>query len=168
MSLAGQPSRFAPQFPGDRQRIDAKPFPPKRLAAGTMDLVVVDRAKRHREFITHLEREASRLCEGQMMGMGWNVLADKTGKRCHVMQMGLVPQPSYRSDRQRRLVDARSLRNAGWCQRMERNIRGRSNRSGRCRGLGSVSPPTKEPFKHIAIVFAASFQLRATSRSRAT
>jgi hypothetical protein len=78
-SRVGSRSALRPKAACNFQRVDLQALPPCNLIAGLMQLTMVDSAKRHRELITDLENDTSRLRKTQVMRIGRSPPADDAG-----------------------------------------------------------------------------------------
>jgi len=58
---------FKPKHASGCKRIYSGVFPPRTFIAAMMDLTVMRAAQRHRELITHLATERTRLRQAKMM-----------------------------------------------------------------------------------------------------
>ena len=67
---------FKPKRAGSRKRIYAPVLPPRFFITTAMDLTVVRPTQRHRELVTDLASERTRLCEAQMVWIGGPATAD--------------------------------------------------------------------------------------------
>ena len=65
-----------PKTPGDLQCIYFLVLPPGALIANLMKLPMMTATERHSKFIADLEPDRARLCETQMVGIGWLPSAD--------------------------------------------------------------------------------------------
>jgi hypothetical protein len=71
--------RSFPETSRNFQGIHSVTIPPRAFIAGLVQLPVMSTAQRHRELITHLETDGSRLRKPQVMGIGRLPAADDTG-----------------------------------------------------------------------------------------
>ncbi len=62
-------------------------IPPHLLVTDPVKGIVMDGAKRHDKFITHLARERSWLRIANMMSLGWLAPADQAGLPGHKFEM---------------------------------------------------------------------------------
>jgi hypothetical protein len=96
-----------PKLASNRQGIYSMALPPFHFIAAPVQLVMMDTAERHREFVAHLHGEPALLGKGQMVRVRRLPAADHARLVGHLQQMVSIAQAPFGSDRQGRLVDAR-------------------------------------------------------------
>ena len=95
---------LGPKLACDRKRGDLQVGPPGELVAVAVQLLMMLAAQRHREFVTDLAPECSRLRKLQVMGITGRALAHQTGLARDKRQMGLVAFADVLLNRKRHLV----------------------------------------------------------------
>ena len=81
-----------PKILRGRKRVDLQVFPPSRFITRLMQLPVMPTTERYGELIADLHPKSSGLGATQVMRIGGLTSADKTGLRCHELEMRLVTQ----------------------------------------------------------------------------
>ena len=94
-----------PQGTGNDQRIYLPFVPPLSLLRCFMKLLVVDCAKRHREFIADLKTQSSNLRVSHVVRVRWRPSTDHAGLASDETKVLLASYPSRLADRECALVD---------------------------------------------------------------
>jgi hypothetical protein len=87
-------------------RVDTEPVPPCGFIAAAVDLAMVNTAERHRELVTHLATERTRLRRAKMMRIAGLTATDKAGLRGNELKMRFVADAPRCADRKHAFVDA--------------------------------------------------------------
>jgi hypothetical protein len=96
---------LCPQLSSILKRVDAVLAPEGPLIGGLVQQIVMDGAQRHGELVTDLDREASGLGEGNVMGMAGQLATDQTRLGAHKRQMSFAAHSSLRPDQELAFVD---------------------------------------------------------------
>ena len=94
-----------PKCAGSRKRVYSRVPPPESFVTAAMDLAVVRATKRHRELVTHLATERTRLREPQMMRIRRPATANKTGLFDHVPDMVPITNTARFRERENAFID---------------------------------------------------------------
>jgi hypothetical protein len=103
---------FKPQRAGSRKRIYSGISPPRSFVTAAMDLTVVRATERHRELVTDLATERTRLREAQMVWIGGPATAYQARLLNHVPDMIAVTNTTRFGEDKHTLVYL--SRGAGW------------------------------------------------------